>query len=132
MLGVTSNTQGVPHFTLNNLHQDPSLGEAENKRRRNAVHALYGWESVERMEIEFHVSVEPFYHLLPHHGRVHVKQLIELLLERLEGALQTGNATRASLLSPIDVFGLPFRHVTANETIEVLALNLGLGCDHLG
>jgi hypothetical protein len=124
--GIAVDATGVPRFSIQNLRIDPKLTEAENTKRSAVVHALYGWESYERIEAEFHLSVAPYMHLLPHGGRVDVRQLLKGLLEDPLAAQVHKAANREHLLSPIDVFALPFRHVTAHETMDQLATHLGI------
>lgn len=129
MLGVALDASGAPRFSLNNLRIHDGMPEGECKKRLAAVHALYGWESVERIEAEFRFSVAPYYDFIDHHEYVKPK---EVLTKLLGGALpsidpsELHQFTANHLLSPIDVFSLPFRHITANETMEQLALHLGI------
>jgi hypothetical protein len=53
MIGIALDRNQVPRFSLNNLRVHEGMAEGECKRRQAAVHALYGWESVERIEAEF-------------------------------------------------------------------------------
>lgn len=105
------------------------MTEGERKKRQAAVHAFYGWESVERIEAEFLYSVAPYYDLIDHHAYL---KPMEVLTKLLNGASLSTNPgilhdeAAHHVLSPIDTFALPFRHITANETMEQLALHLGL------
>lgn len=134
MLGVALDASGAPRFSLNNLRVHDGMPEGERKKRLAAVHALYGWESVERIEAEFSYSVAPYYDLIDHHAYLKPS---EVLTKLLCGALPSINPnelhqfTANHLLSPIDVFSLAFRHITANETMEQLALHLGIRYHHL-
>lgn len=126
MLGVAVDERGVPRFSVCNLRHDPAQAAAVNRSRAEMVHAFYGWESYERMELEYKLSVAPFMHLLNHHERINPRQLIETLLANPTPPLEPTHAHRESFLSPIDVFSLPFRHLTTHETIEQLSFNIGL------
>lgn len=134
MLGVSLDASGAPRFSRNNLRIHDGIPDTERKKRQAAVHALYGWESVERIEAEFRYSVAPYYNLIDHHAYIKPREVLAVLLG---GALPSVDPSKLQdvaahhLLSPIDVFGLSFRHITANETMEQLALQLGNKVAHL-
>jgi hypothetical protein len=129
MLGVALDASGAPRFSLNNLRVHDGMPDAERKKRQAAVHALYGWESVERIEAEFRYSVAPYYHLIDHHAYVKPREVLTVLLGSALPSIDPNKLHEFAAhhyLSPIDVFALPFRHITANETMEQLALHLGI------
>jgi len=129
MLGVAVDAQGAPRFSLNNLRVHAGMPEGERQKRQAAVHALYGWESVERIEAEFRYSVAPYYDWIDHHAYMKPREVIARLLSGEPPSIDPDKLqefTARHRLSPIDTFGLPFRHITANETTEQLALHVGL------
>ena len=129
MLGVALDASGAPRFSLNNLRVHDGMPEGERKKRLAAVHALYGWESVERIEAEFRYSVAPYYDLIDHHAYVKPREVLYKILSSAPPSINAEEQQQLAahhLLSPIDVFALPARHITANETMEQLAIHLGI------
>lgn len=119
-------TGARPAFRIEQLRPHRLFGERETAMRQAALHAYFGWESFSDMEAEFKATVGPYYHLVDHHNRNNAKELIEMFLNGTATQMPHGASFRVTLLSPLDVFSLPFRHLHLSEPLAVMSADYGV------
>lgn len=113
-------------FTIELFRTSDQLPKEENAFRARGVKAYFGWDSVARMEIEYQSSVARWFHLFSHHQPLDVDSLLEQLRANQPTFVDAPHAFERGALSPLDIFSLPFRHLSRSETMEELSLDYGI------
>lgn len=68
-IGTTAPAGARRPFSIDQLVLSSLFSDEENLRRKLAMHAYFGWQSVSVLEEEFATTVGPFYEYLSHHHR---------------------------------------------------------------
>ena len=115
-------------YSVEELRRNDDLSSAECQARARAVAVNFGWPSVERLEAEFNVSLAPYYRSYMNYSTyldvgVILQDITRNGLKRSTGyPIQMGN----EVLSPLDVFALPFRHLTRSASVLELSIDYGM------
>lgn len=113
-------------FRIDQFRESSLLSREENAFRARGVKAYFGWDSVVRMETEFQLSIARWFYLFPFHQPVDIDALLERLRTNQPTFVDESAAFQRSAIPPLDIFSLPFRHLTKAETMEELSLDYGI------
>lgn len=99
-------------FSIEQFRVGTGLAKEEIAFRERGVKVYFGWDSVTRMEIEYEASVARWFHLFSFHQTMEVSSLLEQFRTNKPVFTDAPRTFERSVLTALDVFSLPFRHLT--------------------
>lgn len=133
MQGLHPQPTVVTRFSIEELRVQRGMLESEQKKRRKAVLINFGWTSVERLELEFNWSLARYYRSYMSYSSY--LDLSRVVTDLVENGLKPTNGypeqRGQELLSPLDVFALPFRHLTRGSSLRELACDYGISLSQI-
>lgn len=113
-------------FTIEQFRTCNKLPPADNAFRTKGVKTYFGWDSVARMEMEYEASMARWFHLFSFHQPVDIDVLLGHFRANQPSCIDAARSFQRGSLSPLDIFALPFRHLTRAETMEELSVDYGI------